>query len=62
MIVVLTNYYLMELPNSVGVTRAPVTSCLQIFISQKNIIKVSSSHLPSWSPLMVLVGPTKTVT
>ena len=62
MIVALTNYYLNEFPSSVGVTRASVTSCLQIIIGQKNIIKVSSSHLPSWSPLMVWVGPTKTVT
>ena len=59
MIVALTSYCLKELPNSVGVTRAPVTSCLQIFICSKNIIKVSFSHLPSWSPWMVLIGPMK---
>ena len=63
MTVALTSYCLQELPEAVEVTRALVTSCLQIFIYKTRIIKVSSHlRLPSSSPLMVWELPRKTVT
>ena len=65
MTVALRSYCLQELPEAVEVTRALVTSCLQIFIYQTRIIKEKvSSHLrlPSSSPLMVWELPRKTVT